>query len=92
MRISMAGGGTNIPPTTIIPEKDASYPEAKMFGPQVPASGFWVRHARAVDFINVRISLNKPDARPLIASGGDTEELTLDGKPMSPFGVSSANK
>jgi hypothetical protein len=82
MRINMAGGGTNIPPTTIIPEKEASYPEAKMFGVQVPAYGFWVRHARDVRFVDVDVTATNSDARPCLSSGGDTENIQLEGKTL----------
>ncbi|MEI6078245.1 MAG: hypothetical protein WCS94_21885, partial [Verrucomicrobiota bacterium] len=61
------------------------------FGPIVPAHGFWVRHARDVNFFNVQVSLNQPDARPFIDSGGDTDEMRLNGNLVSPVGGSSAN-
>ena len=44
-------------------EKEKDYPEAIMWG-ILPARGFFVRHARNVEFRNVRIVTEKPDGRP----------------------------
>jgi hypothetical protein len=53
-----------------------------MFGRNIPAYGFWVRHARDVRFIDVVVTPEKPDARPFISSGGDTQNMTLEGAPL----------
>jgi hypothetical protein len=82
MNLSMAGGGKQLPAGTTIPEKQSVYPDAKAFGKEIPAYGFWVRHASGVEFIDVRITPLKPDPRPCFLSGGDTENLTVDGKPL----------
>ena len=47
-----------------VPEVIASYPEPWMFG-IVPASGFYIRHVRRLTMEDIRISFDKPDARPL---------------------------
>ena len=44
-------------------EKEKEYPEATMWG-NLPAKGFFVRHARNVNFSNVEITTAEPDARP----------------------------
>ena len=44
-------------------EKEAEYPEATMWG-DLPAKGFFVRHARNVRFHNIHILTTHPDARP----------------------------
>jgi polygalacturonase len=44
------------------PENEKGYPEASMFGP-LPANGFFVRHARNVEFTNVEIATAQDDAR-----------------------------
>ena len=44
-------------------EKEKDYPEATMWG-NLPAKGFFVRHARNVQFSNVEISTEQPDERP----------------------------
>jgi polygalacturonase len=44
-------------------EKEKDYPEATMWG-NLPAKGFYVRHARNVQFSNIEILTAQPDARP----------------------------
>ena len=44
-------------------EKEKDYPEATMWG-RLPAKGFFVRHARNVQFSNIQIRTERPDARP----------------------------
>ena len=46
-------------------EKEKEYPEATMWG-TLPASGFYVKHARNVTFENVTVRTAKPDKRPEI--------------------------
>ena len=52
---------------SIADEKAASYPEATMWG-NLPAKGFYVRHARGVEFSNVKIQTSEPDVRPEFVS------------------------
>ena len=47
------------------PQNELGYPEADMFG-TLPATGFFLRHARNIEFSNVEIATAKPDARPAI--------------------------
>ncbi len=47
-----------------IPEQEKAYPEPWMFG-TIPASGFFVRHARHITFDNVNFHFLEPDGRPL---------------------------
>ena len=53
-------------PVTAAPtdEKTAEYPEATMWG-ILPAKGFWLNHARNVQFDNVCVQTTEPDQRPL---------------------------
>ncbi len=44
-------------------EKEKEYPEATMWG-NLPAKGFFVRHARHVTFHNVEVTTTLPDERP----------------------------
>lgn len=44
-------------------EKEKEYPEATMWG-NLPAKGFFVRHARNVQFDNLQVLTEEPDARP----------------------------
>lgn len=46
-----------------VPEQAAKYPEFSMFG-ELPAWGFYVRHAEGIEFRNCRFILKIPDYRP----------------------------
>ena len=48
---------------SIADEKEKAYPEATMWG-NLPAKGFFVRHARNVQFSNIKVETEQPDARP----------------------------
>ncbi|MET0310173.1 MAG: glycoside hydrolase family 28 protein [Sphingomonas sp.] len=45
------------------PEAELGYPEATMFG-DLPATGFFIRHARGIEMNNVEIAVAAPDPRP----------------------------
>jgi polygalacturonase len=62
MYLHQRGGGTKEWAAIQPPEKEAGYPEATMFG-TLPASGFFVRHARNVEFSNIEIATDKADER-----------------------------
>lgn len=81
-KLSMAGGAGEWPADKVIPEKVGDYPDAWMFGPLVPAHGFWVRHAEDVQFWNIQVTPEKPDARPLIATSGHTRRILIEGQPV----------
>jgi polygalacturonase len=57
------GGGTRDEATLQPEEKEAGYPEPTMFG-TMPASGFFLRHCKNVEFSNVEIATDQPDHRP----------------------------
>ncbi len=59
------GGGTSAWAARNPPEGEKAYPEADMFG-TLPATGFFIRHARNLEFTNVQIATEKPDARPAV--------------------------
>ena len=56
---------------SVADEKEKAYPEATMWG-NLPAKGFFVRHARNVTFSNIEVRTTLPDARPVIVET-DTE-------------------
>jgi polygalacturonase len=91
VKLSVAGGGTLKQATANLPEEEAGYPEAKMFGPVVPAYGFWLRHAGEISFENVQVTPLKPDACPQIGAGDDTTGILVDGKPLPQNPASAAN-
>src|SRR5690242_15951298 len=60
--LQQLGGGGKEWASRNPPELPGGYPEADMFG-TLPASGFFLRHARNVEFSNIEIATGKPDAR-----------------------------
>lgn len=65
VQITSIGGGTQMQANEYVPEQVNKYPENRMFGVVLPASGFYVRHAKNIRFDNVRFTTLKPDARPM---------------------------
>jgi polygalacturonase len=65
IRIYTKGGGTEKQAALQPPEKEDAYPEPTMFG-DMPAYGFYVRHAKNVEISDVQIIPQEPDARPPI--------------------------
>lgn len=47
-------------------EKEKEYPEATMWG-NLPAKGFYVRHARNINFKDIKVITDQPDVRPEIS-------------------------
>jgi Glycosyl hydrolases family 28 len=52
------------PLSTIIPENEKNYPENRMFGDNLPAYGFYLRHVKNIYFNNVQFTLQGKDNRP----------------------------
>ncbi|GAB3263395.1 glycoside hydrolase family 28 protein [Larkinella harenae] len=71
VEIIQPGGGNplfaNVPLTALdkVPEKPTAYPDFSMFG-ELPAWGFYVRHAQNIRFENVRLICLKKDYRPAV--------------------------
>ncbi|WP_353069529.1 glycoside hydrolase family 28 protein [Amycolatopsis sp. DG1A-15b] len=63
IRHHLAGGLTPGDAVPNPPELETAYPEPSMFG-TLPASGFFVRHAREISWDNVDVRFGKPDTRP----------------------------
>ena len=82
-KVSVAGGGTAEQAAATLKENPTAYPQADMFRAPYPAYGFYVWHARNVSFTGLNITTQKPDARPKISVGPDTENVLLEGKPVS---------
>jgi hypothetical protein len=57
------GGGAPRDAAIQLPEKEKDYPEPTMFG-ETPAHGFFIRHAAGVEMSDIKVKLEKPDARP----------------------------
>jgi polygalacturonase len=81
--LEQAGGGTAETAALRPEEKADAYPEPTMFG-MLPATGWYVRHARNVEFSNVEIATVKEDARPAVCledvQGADFFRLKLPGR------------
>ncbi|MGA2649577.1 MAG: glycoside hydrolase family 28 protein [Terracidiphilus sp.] len=65
VHLNQLGGGSAEWATMQPAENELGYPEADMFG-TLPATGFFLRHSRNIEFTNVEISTTKPDARAAI--------------------------
>lgn len=63
IRIFYQGGGTPAQAALAPPEKEANYPEPSMFG-DIPAYGFFIRHATGIELNNVEVSYAKEELRP----------------------------
>ncbi|HWR50817.1 MAG TPA: glycoside hydrolase family 28 protein [Bryobacteraceae bacterium] len=77
VRIVMAGGAPASQADIKVPERESGYPSGRMFGP-LPAYGFYVRHASAVDLRGVSVSCEQPDGRPVLVAD-DVEGLAVEG-------------
>jgi polygalacturonase len=61
--MQQVGGGSSELAGRQPPDEEATYPEPTMFG-ELPASGFFIRHARNVEMSNVEVQTVSADARP----------------------------
>ncbi len=66
----------------VVPEKEGDYPEARMFG-RLPASGFYVRHARGVRLRDVEFRSPGGEARPVVVCE-DVRDLDVDNLRATP--------
>jgi hypothetical protein len=58
-------GGVGADQATIVPpEAEDKYPDPPMFGPVMPAQGFFLRHIRNLEMSHVEIAPMAADARP----------------------------
>ena len=63
IRIYYRGGGTKEQAALQPPERETNYPEPSMFG-EIPAYGFFIRHAKKIALSNVEVSYLQEDQRP----------------------------
>ncbi|HTL30596.1 MAG TPA: glycoside hydrolase family 28 protein [Tepidisphaeraceae bacterium] len=75
IRVHAKGGGTREQATTKPAENEKRYPEPSMFG-EMPAYGFYLRHVRGIELIDVKLSYEKTDLRPAIVLD-DVKEIEL---------------
>jgi len=80
-KLKMEGGGSPEMAKAKVTEDEYGYPDAHQFSVKgLPAYGFYVRHAKNVSFDSVEIEPVKTDLRPEFISGGDTENILVNGK------------
>lgn len=72
------GGITDVKPDAPVPEKVDAYPVGTMFGPTLPAYGFYVRHVRNLTFDQIYLRFVKPDHRPALVIDS-AEEVEIRG-------------
>jgi polygalacturonase len=103
IRLYYRGGGTREQGDAQPPERETSYPEPSMFG-TLPAYGFFLRHARGIEFSNVEVGYLSGELRPAFvlddvkaadffrvkaqAAGRDAPTFVL--KNVSDFGVTAS--
>jgi polygalacturonase len=85
VNISFAGGVGSIPSAPA--EYAGQYPENTTWG-NLPAYGYYVRHANNVTFTNCFTSAVSPDVRPWLATN-DVSNLTTVGPPLNIFSSGS---
>ena len=59
-----------------IPENEAQYPEFSMFG-ELPAWGFYIRHAEGIKMTNIKLSYKEADFRPAMVMD-DVKNIQLN--------------
>ena len=72
------GTGTLEEANAPVPEKEAAYPENRMFGHSLPAYGLYARHVKNLSCENFRFTLSAPDARPAVVLD-DCHSIRLTG-------------
>jgi len=88
--ITFAGGGRrevaemSLDKLATVPERAEKYPEFSMFG-ELPAWGFYVRHAEGITFQNVSLRAVAGDYRPAFVFD-DAEQILLEAVTLSPAG------
>lgn len=58
------GGGSKEMAALQPQEYEGKYPDPHIFGPELPANGFFIRHAKNLEFTNVEVAYEGPDERP----------------------------
>ena len=87
MRIISRGGAPASQGANVPKELETAYPEPGMFG-KLPASGFYIRHAKNIQFRDVEVRTEAEDGRPPFAlddvDGADFALLKAPHQPRTP--------
>ena len=79
----MIGGGSAEMINQPVAEDEKGYPDAQEFSREgLPAYGFYIRHARNITLKNVKITPDTEDQRPAFKSGGNIENVIINGIPI----------
>lgn len=62
--IKIKGGAPASQASVQVPELEEAYPDPKEFG-DIPAYGFFIRHAKNIQMHNINLEFEVPDARPV---------------------------
>jgi len=89
-RVPGGRGPGSIPPREpfATPEREKEYPEPSMFG-LLPAWGFFIRHAKGIQFDNVDIGYVKEDRRPAFVLDDAKSIVLRDVNAQKAAGVST---
>ena len=94
IRIEFEGGGTTENFNREVPEKEKSYPEYDLFD-DLPAYGFYVRHARNIRFSDVQLVTKNEDLRPALylndVKDSEFDNLKLGSSPNSECAICTEN-
>ncbi|MCL1938271.1 MAG: glycosyl hydrolase family 28 protein [Candidatus Azobacteroides sp.] len=83
MNISMIGGGTAEMSHLPVVENEKGYPDAQEFSRTgLPAYGFYIRYAKNIVLDQVKITPEAEEQRPEFRSGGNIENVIINGKPL----------
>jgi polygalacturonase len=61
--ILLKGGASKEQAELVVPEKEKAYPDPQEFG-KIPAYGFFIRHVKNIELVNVELKLENEDFRP----------------------------
>ncbi|MXN90848.1 glycoside hydrolase family 28 protein [Flavobacterium sp. Sd200] len=82
--IRVKGGAPKEQSAVIVPEKETSYPDPQEFG-DIPAYGFYIRHARNIRMHNITLEFDTPDYRPAFiledVKGADFSDIKVQTMP-----------
>ncbi len=83
-KVGMEGGGTSEMMQASVAESEKGYPDAHQFSVKgLPAFGFYIRHARRIDFHDAKIVSAASDARPAFVLGAGAQDVRLDNRLLS---------
>jgi polygalacturonase len=63
LTILIKGGAPKEQAELVVPEKENAYPDPQEFG-KIPAYGFYIRHVRNIEMMNIEMKLENEDFRP----------------------------